>query len=346
MDLTTQYAGLELANPFIAGASPITFDLNKAKMLEQAGAAAIVMRSLVSEQMNEEHAALNTLMENISGGNPEASSFFEANKIDSLNEFQDYVTRVTELKEALSIPVIASVSGGYATDWHSYVREVANAGADAVELSLYQVPLGKQVSAAQLEDTLVESIASLRSLVDVPLIIKLAPFYTSLCHLAERLKAAGADAVVLFNRFYHVDIDIQELELKKRYGLSSPEELPQRLMWAAALSPQIDMPIAISGGVHSVEDGIKSLMAGATVVQMTSALLQHGPNLMQQMVKGLDDWLTQNAYKSLDQLRGSMNIARCPQPELYTRINHIKELALWWGNCEKLAVKKPITTIQ
>lgn len=330
MDLTTQFAGLTLANPFVAGASPITFDLNKAKMLEDSGASAIVMRSLVSEQMNEEHAALNTLMENISGGNPEASSFFEANKIDRLNEFEEYISRIGELKSALSIPVIASVSGGYTTDWHSYVREVANAGADAVELSLYQVPLGKQIGAAQLEDTLVESVAALRKVVDVPVIVKLAPFYTSLCQMADRLHQAGVDGVVLFNRFYHVDIDIQELELKKRYGLSSPEELPQRLMWAAALSAQTTMPIAISGGVHSLDDGIKALMSGASVVQMASALLQHGPGFMQQMVKGLDEWLEQNAYKSLDQLRGSMNIARCPQPELYTRINHIKELALWW----------------
>ena len=332
MDLTTQFAGLTLANPFVAGASPITFDLNKAKMLESYGAGAIVMRSLVSEQMNEEHSALNSLMENVLGGNPEAASFFEANKIDSLNEFQDYVTRVRELKEALSIPVIASVSGGYTTDWHSYVREVAHAGADAVELSLYQVPLGTQVCASELENTLVESVASLRKLVDVPLVIKLAPFYTSLCQIAERLDEAGADAIVLFNRFYHVDIDIHELALKKRYGLSSPDELPQRLMWTAALSAQTNMPIALSGGVHSVEDGIKALMSGASTVQMTSALLQHGPKLMQQMVQGLDEWMEHNAYKSLDQLRGSMNIARCPDPQLYTRINHIKELALWWGN--------------
>ena len=330
MDLRTQYLGLELPHPFMPGASPMVDDLDVVKRLEDAGAAAIVMHSLFEEQIVREQSRTVQDMESNVNAFAEATSFFP-----QASEFRlgphEYLEQIRRIKEAVSLPVIASLNGVTASGWLEYARLIEQAGANALELNAYYIATNPEESAADVEQRTLDIVAAVRRHVKLPIAVKLSPFHSSLANFATKLEAAGAQAVVLFNRFYQPDIDIEALEVVPQLKLSDPSELLLRLRWLAILSGRSKLELACSGGVHSGQDALRSLAAGAHTVQMVSALLRHGPAHLAMVREGVELWLEQHEYESLAQLRGSMNLARCPDPAMFERGNYMRILQSWRG---------------
>ena len=325
MDLTTSYCGLTLKNPFMPGASPMAKDLDRVRQLEDAGASAIVMYSLFEEQIVYEqvlaHHAANHPCESV----PEAMSYlpdpegFESGP-------KEYLDQVQKIKDAVAVPVIASLNGSSPSGWVEYARQIEQAGADALELNTYEVTFGAHATTATIEDRLVQLVEHVRGATKLPLAVKVLPFFAGLPALCERLRVAGADAVVLFNRTYQPHIDLDTLEMTGAYPLSEPSELNVRLRWLGLVSSTTKIDMACSGGVHHNQDAIRAIMCGATVVQLVSTLLQRGPGALTDMTHTLNHWLDNNGYKSLAELRGSMDHTRCPDPWAYTRSSYIRTL--------------------
>ena len=330
MDLRTQYLGLDLPHPFMPGASPMVDDLDVVKRLEDAGAAAIVMHSLFEEQIVREQSRTVQDMESNVNAFAEATSFFP-----QASEFRlgphEYLEQIRRIKEAVALPVIASLNGVTASGWLEYARLIEQAGANALELNAYYIATNPEESAADVEQRTLDIVAAVRRHVKLPIAVKLSPFHSSLANFATKLEAAGAQAVVLFNRFYQPDIDIEALEVVPQLKLSDPSELLLRLRWLAILSGRSKLELACSGGVHSGQDALRSLAAGAHTVQMVSALLRHGPAHLAMVREGVELWLEQHEYESLAQLRGSMNLARCPDPAMFERGNYMRILQSWRG---------------
>jgi dihydroorotate dehydrogenase (fumarate) len=329
MDLTTRYLGLELEHPFVVGASPLTESADAARAAEDAGASAIVMRSIFEEQITREvmatYDATQTPLESFG----EALSYLP--EPDDFDLGPDtYLGHVRKIKEAVSIPVSASLNGITPGGWLQYALAIEEAGADALELNLYDVVLDPDVPAAEIEDRAVEVVRSVCDSVSIPVAVKLSPFYTSMANFGWRLYAAGASGLVLFNRFFEPDIDLEELELTSHLVLSSSAELLLRVRWLSVLSAHLsDCSFAVSGGVHTATDAVKALMAGAHTIQTVSALLQNGPDRLSAIRDGVIDWMVENEYDSLDQLRGSMNAHRAPNPEVLERSNYMHLLQTW-----------------
>ncbi|HEX7602411.1 MAG TPA: dihydroorotate dehydrogenase-like protein [Polyangiaceae bacterium] len=330
MDLRTQYLGLDLPHPFMPGASPMVDDLDTVKRLEDAGAAAIVMHSLFEEQIVREQARTVQDMESNVNAFAEATSFFP-----QASEFRlgphEYLDQLRRIKEAVALPVIASLNGVTASGWLEYARLIEQAGANALELNAYYIATNPEESAADVEQRTLDIVLAVRRHVKLPIAVKLSPFHSSLANLAAKLEAAGAKAIVLFNRFYQPDIDIETLEVVPQLKLSDPSELLLRLRWLAILSGRSKLELACSGGVHSGQDALRALAAGAQTVQMVSALLRHGPAHLKMVREGVELWLEQHEYESLAQLRGSMNLARCPDPAMFERGNYMRILQSWRG---------------
>ncbi len=328
MNLKTHYLGLTLENPLIVGASPFCDNVAAARQLQDAGASAIVMRSLFEEQIDAEQKGLLQNTEGMADSNPEATSYFP-----SYNEYQltpdHYLRQLAELKKALSIPVIASLNGCRPGGWTDYARRFEAAGANAVELNLYQLVTESNVAGDQVEAEMLETVANVVNCVKVPVAVKLSPFHTSPAHFAKALENVGAAGVVTFNRFYQPDFNIDDLEVHPHLRLSDSSELLLRLRWLAILSPQLRMSLAVSGGVHTTEDIVKALLAGAHGVQMVSVLLRHGPRIITTLLAGLNHWMEERGYESIEQLRGSMNLKRCPDPTAFERANYIRILQSW-----------------
>lgn len=328
MDLTTKYLGLKLAHPLMAGSSPLATDLDKVRRLEDAGAAAIVLPSLFEEQITMEQAAALAHEDAHAESSAEATSYFPRPEGYRLGP-DDYLALLGRVKAAVKVPVIGSLNGVTQGGWLSYARQMQQAGADALELNIYYVPTDPAVSGEQVEGTAVEMVKEIKKSISIPVAVKLASFYSSLPHFAHRLETAGADGLVLFNRFYQPDIDIEELEVKRTLQLSTSAELNLRLRWLAVLSGRVHPSLAVSGGVHTVLDVVKAVMAGADAVQLVSALLQKGPAHLKQLREELAKWLEQHEYESLAQMRGSMNLAKSPDPTAYERANYIHILQGW-----------------
>lgn len=328
MNLETNYLGLKLAHPIIPGASPFCDDLDQVRRLEDAGAPAIVMRSLFEEQILQEGLAHQMYREQIEESFSEAASFFPEPK-----EFvfgpEQYLEQIQRLKAAVKIPVIASLNGAHPGGWIDYARKIEAAGADALELNIYFLPTEAKVTGAEVEWRLAETVRSVKAAVKIPVVVKLSPFYSSLPQIARQLKEVGTDAMVLFNRFFQPDFDIENLEVRARLELSSPAELPARLHWTAILAGQVDMPLVVSGGIHSYPDVVKSIMAGATAVQVVSCLLKWGPGYLSTLVNDLKHFMEEQEYRSLDQMRGSLSMKRSATPEVFERINYLRTLQLW-----------------
>ena len=322
MDLSTTYLGLRLKNPLMPGASPLVDDLDMVKRLEDAGAAAIVMHSLFEEQILREEVATFRNTESHAQSFAEAASFFPPRDAFALGP-EDYLKQIVRIKEVVSIPVIASLNGSTPGGWLRYARDIQYAGADALELNIYTLPSDPEVSGAILENRAVEAVEAVREAVTMPVAVKLSPFYTSLPHLVQRLERAGADGIVIFNRFYQPDIDPEELEVRRVLVLSHPSELLLRLNWLAVLSPVLRGSLAVTGGVHTAHDALRAIMAGAHAVQMTSALLAHGPSRLAEVRAGLSEWLEKHEYSSLSDARGCMSLAFCPEPEAFLRANYM-----------------------
>jgi dihydroorotate dehydrogenase (fumarate) len=327
VNLSTDYLGLALRNPLMLGASPIAQDLDAVLQAEDAGVSAVVMNSLFEEQLTLDQLAHFDSIDAHANTHAEALSLRPAHpELDRLLGPDAYLEQIARLKRRIDLPVLGSLNGVTDQGWLRYAREIEQAGADALELNVYYLATDARQSGAQVEQQLVDMVHSVTRAVSIPVAVKLSPFYSSLVHLAGRLVEAGARGLVLFNRFYEPDIDVESLALEPRLQLSNSSELLLRLRWLAALSDQTPASLAVSGGVHTTLDALKAVMAGAHAVQLVSVLLANGPGVVTGMLAELANWLEQHDYASLRQACGSMNLARCPDPTYYHRGNYLRIL--------------------
>lgn len=325
MDTTTRYLGFDLPHPFLPGASPMVDDLDTVRRLEDAGAAAIVMHSLFEEQIVNQQLAASSFVDAPAHSFAEALTYFPEPDELALGPEQ-YLEQIARIRRSVAVPVIASLNGTHLGTWLEYGRLIQEAGADALELNLYYVATDPSESGEEVEDRMVEVVRSLKERLHIPLAVKLSPYHTSLAHFASRLESAGADALVALNRFYQADIDVEALEAQPILRLSSSAELNLRLRWLAILSSVLKIPLASTGGVHTPLDAVKAIMCGASAVQVVSVLLRLGPAHLRELVAGLEQFLEEHGYESLAQMRGSMNLTRCPDPAAYERGNYVQVL--------------------
>ncbi len=322
MDLSTRYLGLDLPHPFMPGASPLVDDLDTVRRLEDAGAAAIVMHSLFEEQLMREQIATDWHMSAPADSFAEALSYLPDPESFSLGP-EGYLEQLGRIRRAVAVPVIGSLNGTTLGGWLEYARLIEEAGADALELNVYRLAADPDESGDEIERQTIEMVRAVRDKVRIPLAVKLSPFYTAFAHFARRLDEAGADGLVLFNRFYQADIDLEELEAVRTLQLSDSSELLLRLRWLAILSGRLEASLAVTGGVHTAVDAVKAVLCGADAVQLVSALLRHGPEHLAAIRRDTEEWLVEHEYESLAQMRGSMNLERCPDPEAYERANYM-----------------------
>jgi dihydroorotate dehydrogenase (fumarate) len=328
MDLSTTYLGLSLPHPLMPGASPLVDDLDMVKRLEDAGAAAIVMHSLFEEQIIGERAQTLRHIEAHTDSFAEAPSYFPDRSGVSVGpEF--YLEQIRRIKAAVRVPVIGSLNGTTATGWLEYARMIQQAGADALELNFYIVATNPQEDGHAVEQRALDILSKVKASVTIPVAVKLSPFFCSFAHFASQLDSLGVDGLVLFNRFYQPDIDVDMLEVVPRLQLSDSSELLLRLRWLAVLSGHVRASLAVTGGVHTAVDAVKSVMAGAHAVQLVSALLQHGPERLQTIREEMVRWMEEHEYHSLGQMQGSMNLMRCPDPQAFERANYLRVLHSW-----------------
>ena len=331
MDLSTTYLGFELPHPFISGASPLADNLDTVRALEDAGAAAIVMRSLFEEQLDAEWLDAQQSMDAPSESFGEALSYFPKPEGFVIGP-EEYLDQIRKIKQAIGIPVIGSLNGSTPGGWLDYAKQIENAGADAVELHIYTVPTDPDETGSARFGQMVEMLQSVKKAVKIPVAVKMSPFYSSLANVAKRLGEAGADGLILFNRFYQPDIDVEDLEVVQHLSLSTSAELPLRLRWLAIVSGRVDASLAVTGGVHTYLDAIKAVMCGANGVQMVSALLENGPGHIKTIREEVAKWLEEHEYESLRQMQGSMSLMKCPDPNAFIRGNYIKILQTWQSN--------------
>jgi dihydroorotate dehydrogenase (fumarate) len=328
MDLSTSYLGLRLQHPFMPGASPLVDEIDTVRHLEDSGAAAIVMHSLFEEQITHEQVATLRHMDAHAESFAEALSYFPSPEDYRLGP-EEYLEQIRRIKSAVRIPVIASLNGSTPGGWLNYARLMEEAGADALELNVYYLATDPDDTSAAIEQRTVDMLRTVRQGVRIPVAVKLSPFYSSLAHVARELDGAGAQGLVLFNRFYQPDIDVEQLEVVRSLELSSSSELLLRLRWLAALSGRVQGSLAVTGGVHTALDAVKAIMAGAHGVQMVSALFLHGVEHLKSMKSQVASWMEEHEYESLDQMRGSMSLLRCPDPKVFERANYMHILAEW-----------------
>ena len=326
-DLTTRYLGLELRSPVVASAGPLTGRLDTLARLEDSGVAAVVLPSLFEEELVGEALRVHESLERGANASAEASSYFPDADFAELGP-ERHVRLVERAKERLGVPVIASVNATAPGSWPRYARLMAEAGADAIELNLYAVPADPSRAAAKVEERYLDAVRQVRAAVSVPLAVKLSPFFTSMGHFARAAVAAGADGLVLFNRFYQPDLDLDTLQARPTVELSQPWELRLPLRWIAILRGRLpDTSLAATSGVHNGEDAVKALLVGADVVMMTSALIRNGPSHVMVVEAQLRGWLDDRGYDSVWQLRGSACQSASADPTGFERANYIRSLA-------------------
>lgn len=330
MDLSISYLGFKLPHPFMPGAGPLCDNLNGVRKLEDAGAAAIVLRSLFEEQIVGEALATTRATEGFGESHAEARSYFPSPDKFVLGP-DEYLEHVSNVKKAVSVPVIASLNGTTDGGWLSYAKQIQEAGADALELNVYYVAVDPDEAGVEIVARTVKMVASVKKVLRIPLAVKLSPFYSSPANVAKQMVNAGADGFVLFNRFYQPDIDIENLEVTPSLTLSHSGALLMRLRYLAVLSGRMKADLAVTGGVHSCSDAIKAIMCGANAVQMVSALLERGPGYLATMKNELAAWLEEHEYDSLKQMHGSMNLTKCPDPRAFERANYMHVLQSWQG---------------
>lgn len=328
MDLSTKYLGLKLPHPLMAGACPLVDDLDMVKRLEDAGTAAIVMHSLFEEQITRDKQTTIYYSEMHADSNAEASSFMPTPEEFTFGPDQ-YLEHLRRIKEAVKVPVIASINGVTAGGWSEYAKLIEQAGADALELNVYRLATDLTESGADVEKRTLEAVQSVKLAVNIPVAVKLSPYFSSLAHFAKQLEELEVDGLVLFNRFYQPDIDEETLEVAPRLALSDSSELLLRLRWLAILSGRITPSLACSGGVHTHVDAIKSIMAGAHAVQMVSALLRYGPEYIRTVRERMVQWMEKFEYDSIKTMQGNMNLLHCADPEAYERANYMRVLQSW-----------------
>jgi len=324
-DLSTTYLGLKLKNPLVASASPLSKKVETVKQLEEAGVSAVVMYSLFEEQITHESNALDYFLNRGSESYAEAMTYFPEMQNYNIGP-ESYLKLVKELKETVEIPIIGSLNGVSTGGWIEYAKKIEQAGADALELNIYYIPTDVKMASKELEDAQVELVANVKKQLSIPLAVKLSPFYSALPAFAKRLSDAGADGLVLFNRFYQPDIDTETLEVIPSLNLSDSYDLRLPLRWVAILHGKVKADLALTSGVHTEKDVLKAMMAGANVVEITSEFLENGISRATEMLEGLEKWMVEYEYKSIKQMQGSMSHKAVAEPAAFERANYMKAL--------------------
>jgi dihydroorotate dehydrogenase (fumarate) len=326
VDLTTSYLGLSLKNPLVASSSPLSEKLEKVQALEKAGVAGVIMYSLFEEQIIRESIKLHEDLMRGSYSSPEALTYIPEIGRYSLGPDR-YIEHLSRVKEAVSIPVIGSLNGVSTGGWIDYARKIEQAGADALELNLYNLVSDPQLSSAEVEESQITLVGDVCEKVKIPVAVKLSPFYTSLPNFASRLAQAGAKGLVLFNRFYQPDLDAEALEVVPNLVLSNSDELRLPLRWIAILYGRVQADLALTTGVHDSCDMVKAIMSGASVAMVASALLQRGIEHVDEMLCNFTEWLGEHEYVSVNQMRGSMSQQAVAEPDAFERANYMKVLS-------------------
>lgn len=324
-DLSTRYLGLPLAGPLAAAASPLTGELDSLRRLEDAGASAVTLPSLFEEQIEHEEMELHRLREFGAESYGEAHDYFPELEVRDGGPDR-YLRLIEAAKGALGIPVFASLNGHTAGGWVRYAKLFEEAGADAVELNVYEVPTDPEVDADAVERGVVHLVGAVRREVRVPLAVKIGPYFSAPANMARRLASAGADGLVLFNRFLHPDIDLETLRVAPALHMSAPEEARLALRWIAILRGRVKLSLAATGGAHSAEDALRLLLAGADVVTFASALLEKGPAHLRRLTAEIRRWMEEREYASVEQMKGSLSLQACPDPKAYVRGNYMRAL--------------------
>jgi len=325
IDLTTQYLGLTLKNPLVAASSPLTGNLDDAKRLEDAGIAAIVLPSLFEESVQHEQKQLEKYVHSQALGHYEAESFQPVPE-DYNGELDNYLEHLQNLKTALNIPVIASLNGISNSGWIDYGKEIMLAGADALELNIYYVATDPEQTGEEVENRYIELLTRLNKQITIPVSMKISSQFSSMANMATKLQTAGANGLVLFNRFYQPDIDLETLKVKPHIELSNPIESLLRIRWIALLRSQIELSLAATGGFHNTESIIKVLLAGADAVYLCSVLLNKGPGYCAELLQQLEQWLAEKEYESVKQMQGSVSQFCAIEPAAYEHCNYMKVL--------------------
>src|SRR5579871_2316691 len=323
IDLSTTYLGLKLSSPLVVSASPLSRDIEGICRLEDAGASAVVLYSLFEEQLRQEEADLDYHLANGTESFAESITYFpQASEFHTGPE--GYLEHIRKAKASVRMPVIASLNGSTLGGWTKFAGEIERAGADAIECNIYSIPTDPSFTASDVEKTYLDIVRAVKSTVTIPVAVKLSPFFSNFANMAHRLDDAGADALVLFNRFYQPDIDLEELEIHPNVLLSTPQSLRLPLTWVGILYGRLRASLAATSGVHEAQDAIKLLMAGASVTMMCSALLRNGINHLRHVERGIVDWMEQHEYESIHQMQGSMSQLRCADPSAFERAQYMR----------------------
>ena len=326
MNLETKYLGLTLKNPLVPSASPLTSELDTAKQLEDAGASALVMYSLFEEQITRENEAMDHFLTTSGESYAEAISYFpEPDEYHNLHA-EDYLEQIQNLKKTVDIPVIASLNGVSEGGWMAYAKKMEDAGADAIELNIYYIAADPTLSSEKVEQMYINDLKAVKEAVTIPVSVKLSPYFSAFANMATRLESAGADGLVLFNRFYQPDIDLDAMDVNPNLNLSSTFEKRLPLRWIAMLRPHIKGSLAATTGIHTAHDVIKMILAGADVAMMASALLYGGPDALKFMLSEMKVWMEEKEYQSVEEMKGAMSLASVADPSAFERANYIKIL--------------------
>lgn len=328
MDLSTTYLGLNLKNPLVASASPMSKKVERAQRLEEAGVAAIVMHSLFEEQIIHESLELDHFLTRGSNSSAEALSYLPDSGTYALGP-QKYIEHLTALKKTIKIPVIGSLNGVSKGGWVDYARFIQDGGADALELNLYYLPTDPALTASDIESAQIDLVAAVKANLKIPLAVKLSPYYTSLPNFAKRLAEAGADGLVLFNRFYQPDFDLENLDVIHNLDLSTSADLRLPLRWISILHGHVNADLALTSGVHTAQDALKAMMSGAKVAMMASNLLHNGERAVPLMLNEMGWWMETHEYESIRQMQGSMSRKSVAEPAAFERANYMKVLNSW-----------------
>jgi dihydroorotate dehydrogenase (fumarate) len=327
MDLSTTYLGLKLRSPLVpSAAAPLTEEIDNIKRMEDAGAAAIVLHSLFEEQLRIERLNLHHAMTEGTESFAEALTYFPEPEDFKVGP-EMYLSHIQKAKAAVNIPIIASLNGSSVGGWTDYAKQMQQAGADAIELNIYYIAADPNLSSAEVEQTYIDILKAVKSAVTIPVAIKLSPFFSNLANLAKRLDGAGANGLVLFNRFYQPDIHLETLEVEPNILLSTPMAMRLPLRWVAILAGRIQADIAATSGIHRATDVVKMLMVGAKVAQICSVLLRHGITRISAIEREMAEWMEQHEYESVKQLQGSLSQINCPNPGAYERAQYMKAIS-------------------
>jgi len=332
MDLTTNYLGLELKNPIVPSSSPLTRSLARLREMEEAGASAVVLYSLFEEEINMESHVLDKYLTEGTESFAEALSYFPEAPTYRAVDPSSYLWHIERAKRALGIPVIGSLNGVSTGGWISYAKSIENAGADGLELNIYYLPTSPDISSAEVEQIYLDILADVKRSVSIPVALKLSPYFSATANMVRRLDEAGADGLVLFNRFYQPDLDLENLDVTPNLQLSSSTELRLPLRWIAILYGRVEADLALTTGVHTSNDVLKGVAAGAAVTMMASELLQNGIGRISTILAEMTAWLTEHEYSALSELQGSLSQVNCGAPAAFERANYIRVVGSYEAN--------------